>query len=168
MQYGISEKRKANYSGYIPTGMGQIANTVSNNNLGMPVPSGGKFSRKSQDGSWYGYHDINRGVSASTPVYAVCDGTVTYKQAYTVYSGVKKLTSYGNFIEFTSSNRVYTAKYCHLSRFVGSKSDNQFFSDCSKKWLVGSLYDRNEIGEERSDNWIYRNNRKFIRVTFTF
>lgn len=33
---------------------------------------------------------------------------------------------------------------------------------------VGSLYDRNEIGEERSDNWIYRNNRKFIRVTFTF
>lgn len=120
LQYGISEKRKANYSGYIPTGMGQIANTVSNNNLGMPVPSGGKFSRKSQDGSWYGYHDINRGVSASTPVYAVCDGTVTYKQAYTVYSGVKKLTSYGNFIEFTSSNRVYTAKYCHLSRFVGA------------------------------------------------
>ena len=125
LQYGISEKRKANYSGYIPTGMGQAANTVSNNNLGMPVPSGGKFSRKSQDGSWYGYHDINRGVSASTPVYAVCDGTVTYKQAYTVYSGVKKLTSYGNFIEFTSSNRVYTAKYCHLSRFVGA---NQIIS----------------------------------------
>ncbi len=90
----------------------------SGGTLHSPVPSGCKFNRMTSDNRWYGYHDINRGVSSATPVYAIADGTVTYKQAYRVYNGVKKLTSYGNFIEFT--NGTYTAKYCHLSRFAGS------------------------------------------------
>lgn len=98
-------------------------NTGSNNGtLGSPVPKGCKFSQKGNDNGWYGFHDINRGVSKSTPVYALTDGTVTYKQAYRVYSGVKKLTSYGNFIEFTSSNGIYKAKYCHLNQFVGNST----------------------------------------------
>lgn len=84
-----------------------------------PVPSGSKFNRKTWDGDWYGYHDINVNVNSSTPVYAITDGTVTYKQAYRIYGGVKYLTSYGNYIEFTSADRVYTAKYCHLSSFEG-------------------------------------------------
>lgn len=88
--------------------------------LGAPVPAGCKFNMKTWDGSWYGFHDINRGVSKGTPVYAIADGTVTYKQAYTNYSSGKKLTSYGNFIEFRSSNGVYTAKYCHLNGFAGA------------------------------------------------
>lgn len=92
----------------------------ANTGIGSPVPSGCKFNRKTTDGSWYGYHDINRNVSTSTPVYAIADGTVTYKQAYRKYSGVKKLTSYGNYINFTSSDGVYTAKYCHLNSFVGA------------------------------------------------
>lgn len=92
---------------------------TSGSTLHSPVPSGCKFNRKTNDNGWYGYHDINRGVSSATPVYAIADGTVTYKQAYRVYNGVKKLTSYGNFIEFQSSDRSYTAKYCHLSRFAG-------------------------------------------------
>lgn len=87
--------------------------------LASPVPAGSKFSRKSLDGSWYGYHDINVNVTSSTPVYAIADGTVTYKQAYKIYGGVKYLTSYGNYIEFTSEDKVYTAKYCHLSSFEG-------------------------------------------------
>lgn len=85
-----------------------------------PVPSGSKFSRKTQDGSWYGYHDINRNVSKGTEVYAIADGKVTFKQAYRTYNGVNKLTSYGNFIEFTSADGVYTAKYCHLNGFNGA------------------------------------------------
>lgn len=93
--------------------------TSNSNTLTAPVPAGCKFSKKTSDNGWYGYHDINRNVSTSTPVYAVTDGTVTYKQAYRVYGGVKKLTSYGNYIEFKSSNGVYTAKYCHLNRFAG-------------------------------------------------
>lgn len=99
---------------------GGNSNPVTNNSLHSPVPYGCKFNTKTNDNGWYGYHDINRGVSSSTPVYAIADGTITYKQAYRIYNGVKKLTSYGNFIEFQSSDRTYTAKYCHLSRFAGS------------------------------------------------
>lgn len=100
---------------------GSVSNPVSTNqNLGSPVPAGAKFNKKTADGRWYGYHDINRRISINTPVYAIADGTVTYKQAYTNYKGgVKKLTSYGNFIEFTSFNGVYKAKYCHLNKFAG-------------------------------------------------
>ncbi len=105
------------------------------NALHSPVPSGCKFNRKTNDGGWYGYHDINRGVSTATPVYAIADGTVTYKQAYRTYRGVKKLTSYGNFIEFRSSDRVYTAKYCHLNRFIGSR---QIISSSNTARVSGS------------------------------
>lgn len=94
-----------------------VANNMA---LQAPVPIGCKFSEKENDNGWYGFHDINRGVSTATPVYAIADGTVTYKQAYRIYGGVKKLTSYGNYIEFTSSNGVYQAKYCHLNQFVGN------------------------------------------------
>jgi murein DD-endopeptidase MepM/ murein hydrolase activator NlpD len=87
--------------------------------LTSPVPSGSRFNTMSNDNGWYGYHDININVSTSTPVYAIADGTVTYKQAYKTYNGVKYLTSYGNFIQFTSSDGTYTAKYCHLSSFKG-------------------------------------------------
>lgn len=88
--------------------------------LASPVPSGCKFTKKTKDGKWYGYHDINRKVSKKTPVYAIADGKVTYKQAYRNYKGKKYLSSYGNFIEFKASSGGYTAKYCHLDRFVGA------------------------------------------------
>lgn len=89
--------------------------------LAAPVPAGCKFSKKTDDGGWYGYHDINRGVAKGTPVYAIADGTVTFRQAYTWYNNksVPKLTSYGNYIEFQSSNKMYKAKYCHLNAFAG-------------------------------------------------
>lgn len=88
--------------------------------LAAPVPAGCKFSKKTDDGGWYGYHDINRGVAQGTPVYAIADGTVTFRQAYTWYNNsVQKLTSYGNYIEFQSSNKMYKAKYCHLNAFAG-------------------------------------------------
>lgn len=38
--------------------------------MGSPVPAGCKFSAKTNDNVWYGYHDINRGFSDATPVYA--------------------------------------------------------------------------------------------------
>jgi len=91
----------------------------NSNTLLSPVPAGCLFNTQTTDNGWYGYHDININVSTSTPVYAIADGTVAFKQAYTIINGVQKLTSYGNFIEFTSSDGVYTAKYCHLNAFVG-------------------------------------------------
>ena len=98
----------------------QEKNTSSG--LAYPVPSGCKFSKKTSDGGWYGYHDINRNVTSSTPVYAIANGKVTYKQAYRTYGGVKYLTSYGNYIEFVSSDKKYSAKYCHLSKFANGVS----------------------------------------------
>ena len=92
-------------------------NNNSNSSAGLhsPVANGGKFSRKTNDNGWFGYHDVNRDVASGTPVYAITDGTAIFKQAQT--GGV--LTSYGNWIEFISSDGVYRAKYCHLNSFNG-------------------------------------------------
>lgn len=96
-------------------------NRGNGQSLHSPVPSGSKFSKKTADGNWYGYHDINRNIVIGTPVYAIADGTITCKQAYRTYRGVNKLTSYGNYIEFQSSDGNYSAKYCHLNGFNGVK-----------------------------------------------
>lgn len=108
---------------------------VAQGGLAKPVPAAGKFNKKSWDGVWYGYHDINIGVSLGTPVYAIADGTITFKQAYRTYGGVKYLTSYGNFIEFKSSSGGYTAKYCHLNNFAGGR---QYISSNRTKRVSGS------------------------------
>lgn len=134
-RYGINERRVANLQGKIPNISKDVTPSNNSYSLVSPVPSGCKFSKKTNDNGWYGYHDINRNVSTSTPVYAIADGTVTYKQAYTVVNGVRYLTSYGNFIEFTSSDKVYTAKYCHLNSFVGAQ---QSISSLQTKKMSGS------------------------------
>ncbi|MGN0182074.1 MAG: M23 family metallopeptidase [Candidatus Ornithomonoglobus sp.] len=55
--------------------------------------------------------------SAGTPLYAPADGTVKFMQSYsTTY---KKLASYGNNIEFTSSDGQYRVRCAHLSKFNG-------------------------------------------------
>ncbi len=53
------------------------------------------------------------------PVYAPADGKVTYKQAYRGSVNNWKLSSYGNFIEFVTTDGVYKIKCCHLSEFNG-------------------------------------------------
>ena len=108
---------------------------ISCNGLTSPVPEGSKFSKKTDDSGWYGHHDINRNVSKSTPVYAIADGTVTLRQAYTVVNGKQYLTSYGNFAEFKSADGVYTAKYCHLDSFNGV---NQVISSANTLKQSGS------------------------------
>ena len=50
-------------------------------------------------------------------VYAPADGTAAFEQAYTIIDGKKTLTSYGNFIEFTSADNNYYIKMAHLSSF---------------------------------------------------
>lgn len=119
-------------------------NKIKGNSIVSPVPTGCKFSRKTNDGGWYGYHDINRNVSTSTPVYAIADGQVTFYQCYRTYSGTKYLTSYGNYIEFKSSDGVYTAKYCHLNRFNGASlsipsSRTKQVSGCTGKLNRGTI-----------------------------
>lgn len=110
---------------------------TTNTALASPVSSGCKFSQKTNDNGWYGYHDINKGVFTDMPVYAIADGTATYNQAYRIYNGVEKLTSYGNFIEFQSSDGVYTAKYCHLNKFAGVKQKISSSNTVQRKGNTG-------------------------------
>lgn len=95
------------------------SNSSSGNKLHSPVPSGCKFTKQTSDNGWYGYHDINRNVSTSTPVYAIANGTATFKQSYAVIGGKKYLISYGNCVEFKSDDGVYRVIYAHLNRFNG-------------------------------------------------
>ena len=104
------------------------------------------FNKKTSDGNWYGYHDINIGVSVGTPVYAIADGTVTFYQAYKIdANGQKYLTSYGNHIVFESDDGVYTAKYCHLNAFEGVQltiSSDRTANESGKKDMLtlGSMH----------------------------
>lgn len=113
----VYTKNNTNAQKWKLTGVSE-SNPVNNSTtLASPVPTGAKFNKKTSDSGWYGYHDINRGVYVGMPVYAITDGTISCYQAYRTYSGTKYLTSYGNFIEFTSRDGVYKAKYCHLNGF---------------------------------------------------
>lgn len=91
--------------------------------LGSPVPKGSKFSKKTKDGKWYGYHDINKNISKKTKVYAVYDGKVVFKQLYRTYNKKKYLTSYGNYAELTFkiNKDSYKIKYAHLDKFNNIK-----------------------------------------------
>lgn len=83
--------------------------------LTSPVPKGAKFSRKTNDNGWNGYHDINRNISINTPVYAVTNGVAKFYQ----YHSHGKLRSYGNYVKFVSSDGQLEVRYAHLSRFNG-------------------------------------------------
>lgn len=114
--------------------------STSSGGLVSPVPAGAKFSKKSSDNGWTGYHDINRGVSTSTPVYAVTGGTACFYQCHT--NG--RLRSYGNYIRFVSADGTLEVRYAHLSRFNGVATpitaDSAYpCSGAASKDLVGTL-----------------------------
>lgn len=91
------------------------SNTQTVNGLTSPVPNGAKFNKKTNDNGWYGYHDINRGITTQTPVYAITNGTAYFYQKNT--NGV--LRSYGNYIRFVSADGKYEVRYAHLRDFNG-------------------------------------------------
>lgn len=90
--------------------------TTSNTKLLFPLK--GSIVRSSNTKTNGIYCDYKTG--GSVPVYAPADGKVVYKQAYRNRNG-KILSSYGNYIEFTTTiNEVaYKVKCCHLSSFAG-------------------------------------------------
>ena len=137
--YKLAWIRKSDADNYLSTtksSSNNSSNSSQNNTLTSPVSYNAKFTRKTSDNGWYGYHDINRNVYVGAPVYAIADGTIVCKQAYRTYSsGRKYLTSYGNYIEFTSDRNGYTAKYCHLNSF---RNVTQIISSNRTKKVSGS------------------------------
>ncbi len=83
----------------------------------LRFPLKGSITRSSSVKTNGIYCDYRTG--GSVGVYAPANGTVVYKQAYRNRSGGRMLSSYGNYIEFTSSDGVYKIKCCHLSSFNG-------------------------------------------------
>lgn len=121
-EFGKKEHRSATQRVSAPAAPSAPSNNPSGG-LRSPVPKGVFFNKRTNDNGFTCYHDINVNVSTSTPVYAIADGTVSFRQAYTPVNGVNYLTSYGNHIVFTSADGTWTAKYCHLNSFnsVGQK-----------------------------------------------
>ena len=114
--------------------------TNTSTRLHTPIADGAKFSRKTSDNGWYGYHDINRNVSSKTPVYAMTDGTAYFYQ----YNTNGRLRSYGNYVKFVSSDGQYEVRYAHLSRFNGMPTrittDSAYpCSGAANKGYVGSM-----------------------------
>lgn len=117
-----------------------ISNTNTSNGLHVPIAEA-KFSKKTSDNGWYGYHDINRSVSSNTPVYAITDGTAYFYQ----YNTDGRLRSYGNYVKFVSNDGQYEVRYAHLSRFNGMSTpitaDSAYpCSGAASKGYVGALH----------------------------
>lgn len=112
----------SDYTSVIQKGTEAKAEPNTNKNANVKTsdllfPLKGSISRSSSVKTNGYYCDYKTG--GSKPVYAPADGTVVYKQAYRNRSGSKKLSSYGNFVEFTSSDGIYKVKCCHLDSFNG-------------------------------------------------
>lgn len=93
-------------------------NSSSNSsNTSLRFPLKGSIKRSSSATTNGIYCDYKTG--GSVGVYAPANGTVVFRQAYRNRNGGKMLSSYGNYIEFTSSDGVYKVKMCHLNSFSG-------------------------------------------------
>ena len=95
----------------------KVAELKSEYPNGLLYPLKGAVTRTSQSAKTNGYY-CDFKAAKGTPVYAPADGTVNYKQ--TICKG--QLVSYGNWVDFTSSDGVYRVKMGHLSSFVGVSS----------------------------------------------
>ncbi len=100
--------------GYSKSALNKLGVTKLSSELLFPLE--GKITKSSNVKTNGFYCDYKTG--ESVPVYAPADGTVVYKQAYRNRS-VKKLSSYGNYIEFISNDDAYKVKCCHLKSFNG-------------------------------------------------
>lgn len=110
-----------------PTSLGRKTGYITRNDYNNKLKKGdnsqllfplkGSITRSSNTKTNGYYCDYKTG--GSKPVYAPADGRVVFKQAYRNKNGTKKLSSYGNFVEFTSSDGTYKVKCCHLTSFNG-------------------------------------------------
>ena len=84
----------------------------------ISVP-GARWGTYNLSGNGGKHHDVVN-VKLDVPVYAIADGTIQCYQVVSTTSGAYhegKLISYGNVIEFTSTDGKTTARYAHLNRF---------------------------------------------------
>ena len=101
--------------GYSKAALKKLGVTKNSSELLYPLKK--SISRSSSVKTNGFYCDYKTG--GSVAIYAPADGTVSYKQAYRNTTNGKKLSSYGNYIEFTTKDGVYKIKCCHLNSFSG-------------------------------------------------
>ena len=82
--YKLAWIRKSDADNYLSTtksSSNNSSNSSQNNTLTSPVSYNAKFTRKTSDNGWYGYHDINRNVTqiiSSNRTKKVSGSTGTY------------------------------------------------------------------------------------------
>jgi murein DD-endopeptidase MepM/ murein hydrolase activator NlpD len=104
--------------------------TDNNSPFGRPVEMPSSTMYGADAANAYFNHDY--GVFAGTSVYAVADGIANYKISTIMNNGEEVYYSYGMSIELVFSDRKGSAKYAHLSAFVGGPAVQERGS-----WKVG-------------------------------
>ncbi|MBQ4136906.1 MAG: M23 family metallopeptidase, partial [Clostridia bacterium] len=89
---------------------------IKNQSAGLLSPIKGGLTVTGSSATTNGYKCDYK--ANGTPIYAPCDGTVYLKQ--TTAGGT--LVSYGNWVDFRSSEGGYRIKMAHLSSLVGIES----------------------------------------------
>lgn len=100
-----------------------------NNTLYYPMKNGISVSSKQKKNGY----NCDYTASSGTPIYAPTSGTVSFKQTTAQSGNVRKMASYGNWIEFISSDGKWKVLCCHLSSFNGVSSSvtSSFKYPCS-------------------------------------
>ena len=65
------------------------------------------------------HNGVDMAAPSGTPIYANFSGTAEYYQVYTTIGGTNYLTSYGNCVYLTSTDRKYYAIFGHMNAFNG-------------------------------------------------
>ncbi len=89
--------------------------SITTNSSSILFPLKGSITRSSSVKTNGQYCDYRTG--GSVGVYAPTSGTVTFYQTYAYRGGTNKLVSYGNWVEFRSSDGKYVIKMAHLNSF---------------------------------------------------
>lgn len=100
-----------------------------NNTLYYPMKNGISVSSSVKTNGY----NCDYTASSGTPIYAPTSGTVSFKQTTAQSGNVRKMASFGNWIEFISSDGQWKVRCCHLSSFNGVSSSvtSSFKYPCS-------------------------------------
>ena len=101
------------------TGLANILSDYNNSSIPFSHGYSGKDAGAGVFDGQTGLTCHDHSCSKGTKVFAPMDGKYSAYQAYTVIGGVKKLTSFGNYIAFTSDDETVRILFAHLDSFTG-------------------------------------------------
>lgn len=112
-------------SGYVTGWIAKSKLSMPTYGFARPIRTGNR-TLDYQDYYQGQYHaGVDVGVASGTPVYAIDDSTVYYRQSTAVIGGTTYFVGFGKYVELVTDSSPYlTVIYGHLSSFYGVTSDN--------------------------------------------